>query len=420
MVPHFILFSFCFATSMGFKFSHTTGNATVGTPFALTWYLDHSDDPDSLQLQQRLTSQNPGDGRPINFPFPDNGTSSGTVLVTFEVPGDHLVEVFQGDDEPPIATSNTIGVNSSESGTDPSSVSSSVSSTTSTSGASTSSANSSPGDPVPLSTSSTIPTSSNGMMSSTDQYTTSISLTYTQNVTMTTRPVVSTAPVTETTGLTSQLPSQPFVSPPSNESMTSSAAGSSSKTVRIVGATIGSFVFLLLLLVALMYTLRRRQWHHKQYPAIFHRDRMVRKRSNASFSPLTPTAKNPETYTNSVDVEKYASCNSTYKEDLAPSPQPQQGCLEYSLPAPLAPRSETPSPIPAHTDRQMEIYDVLVKKNTDLIKLKTELRRGGDVQEEIERLKATIKGLEEVLVSPWALGYTNEIPNEVSRVLVPN
>lgn len=147
---------------------------------------------------------------------------------------------------------------------------------------------------------------------------------------------------------------------------------------------------------------------------------MVRKRSNSSFSPLTPTTKDPETYTNSADVEKHASCGSTYKDDLAPSPQPQKGSLEYSLPAPLAPRSETPSPIPAHTDRQMEIYDVLVKKNTDLIRLKTELRRGGDVQEEIEGLKATIKGLEEALVSPWALGYADEMPNEVSRALIPN
>ncbi len=129
---------------------------------------------------------------------------------------------------------------------------------------------------------------------------------------------------------------------------------------------------------------------------------MVRKRSNASFSPLTPTAKDPDTYTNFADAEKHASYSSTDKEDIPPSPQPQKDCLEYSLPAPLAPRSETPSPIPAHTDRQMEIYDVLVKKNTDLIRLKTELRRGGDVQEEIEGLKATIRGLEEVLVSPWA------------------
>ncbi len=147
---------------------------------------------------------------------------------------------------------------------------------------------------------------------------------------------------------------------------------------------------------------------------------MVRKRSNASFSPLTPTAKDPDTYTNFADAEKHASYSSTDKEDIPPSPQPQKDCLEYSLPAPLAPRSETPSPIPAHTDRQMEIYDVLVKKNTDLIRLKTELRRGGDVQEEIEGLKATIRGLEEVLVSPWALGYTDEMPYEASRALVPN
>ncbi|KAK0471518.1 hypothetical protein IW261DRAFT_895100 [Armillaria novae-zelandiae] len=202
--------------------------------------------------------------------------------------------------------------------------------------------------------------------------------------------------------------------------MPSSAPGSPSKTLRIVGAAVGSFVFLLLLLAALIYTLRRRRWHRKQYPALFHRDRMVRKRSNASFSPLTPTAKDPETYTSSADVEKRASRSSTYKADLAPSPQPQEGCLEYSLPAPLAPRSETPSPIPTHTDRQMEISDVLVKKNTDLIRLRTELRRGGDVQGKIEGLKATIKGLEDALASPWAFGYTDEMPNKVPRALVPN
>ncbi len=80
-------FSFCVATSIGFKFGDITANATAGAPFTLTWYLDQGDNPDKLYLKQRLTSQNPGDGRNIPFSFPNNGTRNGTVTFTFEVPG---------------------------------------------------------------------------------------------------------------------------------------------------------------------------------------------------------------------------------------------------------------------------------------------------------------------------------------------
>ncbi|SJL14928.1 uncharacterized protein ARMOST_18404 [Armillaria ostoyae] len=413
-------FCFCFATSIGFKFGDISTNAIVGTPFTLTWHLDQGEDPDKLHLQQRLKSQNSGEGKTLNFSFPTNGTRSGTVPVTFALSGEHLVQVFEDNPGSPNATSGTIVVSSPESGSRPSSITTSVALSTSVSILPTATSS------VPSASTTSQDTTYEPSLASSSSQTTGTSLdaggiptstVFTSNfrtatsATSSFNTIVTTSPRPNSSGTTTTYVSSVSVSP---------AIGSPSKTPLIVGATVGSFVFLLLLLAALVYTLHRRQWHRNKYPAIFHRDRMVRKRSNASFSPLTPTAKDPDTYTNFADVEKHASDSSTDKEDLAPSPQPQKDCLEYSLPAPLAPRSETPSPIPAHTDRQMEIYDVLVKKNTDLIRLKTELRRGGDVQEEIEGLKATITRLEEALVLPWALGYTDEMPYEVSRVLVEN
>ncbi|KAK0432450.1 hypothetical protein EV421DRAFT_1502098 [Armillaria borealis] len=428
MLVQFILFSFCFAASAGFYFDSIEGNATVGSPVTLTWHLNQDDDPDNLHLERRsLPYQQSGQGENIHFEFPDNGTNDGTLMVNFPSPGDYLIEVFNSNNGPPIYTSFKIGVSSSGYGSNPSSISASASASTSvlTPAAVTSSVvqissaspSSSSGNSFTISTSFEV--KMGGVISDSIAMQPVLSTTA-QPMTPTTSPFNTTVITTTKPGSTTTYESSVSPSSSSKENTGSSAIGSPSKIPLIVGATVGSFFFLLLLLVALVYTLRRRKWHRKKYPAIFHRDRMVRKRSNASFSPLTPTAKDPDTYTNSADAEKHASYSSTYKEDLAPSPQPQQGCLEYSLPAPLAPRSETPSPIPAHTDRQMEIYDVLVKKNTDLIRLKTELRRGGDVQEEIEGLKATIRGLEEVLVSPWALGYTDEIPYEASRAPVPN
>ncbi len=80
-------FCFCFATSIGFKFGDISANAIVGTPFTLTWYLDQGDDPDKLQLEQRLKSQNSCEGKIPNFSFPTNGTHGGTVPVTFALSG---------------------------------------------------------------------------------------------------------------------------------------------------------------------------------------------------------------------------------------------------------------------------------------------------------------------------------------------
>ncbi len=80
-------FGFCVAPSIGFKFGDITANATAGAPFTLTWYLDQGDNPGKLYLKQRLTSQNSGDGRNIPFSPPSNGTRSGIVTFTFEVPG---------------------------------------------------------------------------------------------------------------------------------------------------------------------------------------------------------------------------------------------------------------------------------------------------------------------------------------------
>ncbi|PBK85899.1 hypothetical protein ARMGADRAFT_1017681 [Armillaria gallica] len=436
MLLQFILFCFCFATSNGFHFDPIEGNATVGTPFALTWHLDQGEKPDKIHLERRnLQSQQWGKGDNILFQFPDNGTLDGTLMVNFPSPGNYLIEVFEGDNKSPAGGgSGTIGVSSSpDSGTNSGSISTSTpvittvpvitTSSSSVLSAASTSQGTSYGDPLTSTVSYTEPTPESSATS-----------VYATNVTSASTPSTSTHSGMETamknksawlsqtqpessSGSQTRSVSSVSASSTSKQNMTSSALPS--KTPLIVGVTVGSFVFLLLLLAALVYTLHRRQWHRKRYPAIFHRDRMIRRRSNTSFSPLTPTAKDSDTYTNFADVEKHTSYSSTYKEDPPPSPQPQQGCLEYSLPAPLAPRSETPSPIPAHTDRQMEIYDVLVKKNTDLIRLKTELRRGGDVEEEIEGLKATITRLEEALVSPWALGYTDEMPYEGLRALFP-
>ncbi|KAK0472938.1 hypothetical protein IW261DRAFT_1660035 [Armillaria novae-zelandiae] len=112
MLLYFFLFGFGFSTSAGFMFGAITENATVGTPFPLAWYLDQGDVPDKLQLQERLTTQNAGDGNPIPFSFPNNGTLSGTVAVTFAVPGFHFAIAFHDDAKSPIASSETIGVSS--------------------------------------------------------------------------------------------------------------------------------------------------------------------------------------------------------------------------------------------------------------------------------------------------------------------
>ncbi|KAK0472973.1 hypothetical protein IW261DRAFT_1611350 [Armillaria novae-zelandiae] len=110
MFLYFFLFGFCFSTSAGFMFYAITENATVGTPFPLTWYLDKGDVPDKLQLQERLISQDLGDGQIVPISFPNNGTLSGTLSVTFAVPGDHFVEAFEDDPKSPIASSDVIDV----------------------------------------------------------------------------------------------------------------------------------------------------------------------------------------------------------------------------------------------------------------------------------------------------------------------
>ncbi|KAK0190167.1 hypothetical protein F5146DRAFT_1225080 [Armillaria mellea] len=424
MLLYFTAFWFSLAASNGFKFGPITGDATVGSPFTLAWTFDNNDDPHKVHLEQRLQSQNSGDGKTIPFSFP-NGTLNGTVPVIFAVPEVHLVEAFQDGHDSPVATSSQITVSSAESAPSTTSLTAFTTSSSSSSGDSappTSSSitsadyNSAPSNSL-AGSSGTNPTTS-AMTNGTTTSASGANSNPSQYNVFTALAVPGITKTTESTALQSHTSASPSYN--SNTSKSSSTSGSLSRTLRIVGATVGGFVFLLLLLAALVYILRRRSLRRKRYPTLFHRDRMVRKRSNASFSPLTPTKKDPETYTNFADVKKLASYSSRYKEELAPSPPPQEGCLEYSLPAPLGPRAETPSPIPAHTDRQMEIYDVLVKKNTDLIRLKTELRRGGDVKEEIEELKATIGGLEEALASPWALGYTDEMPYEVSRAMVPN
>ncbi|KAK0445291.1 uncharacterized protein EV420DRAFT_970502 [Desarmillaria tabescens] len=156
--------------------------------------------------------------------------------------------------------------------------------------------------------------------------------------------------VTILTNLTSQSTSHPPVSS-TNENSTSSATNSSqSKIIPIIGATVGSFVFLLLLLCALVYILHRRQQKRK-YPAIFHRDMMVRQKRSESNLPLTPTVKDSDAYTNFGDAEKHTSYGSMDKEDIALSPKDY---LEYSLPVPtawLGNRSEILSPARAHANR---------------------------------------------------------------------
>ncbi len=142
-------FCFSFATSNGFHFGPIEGNATVGTPFALTWHLDQGEKPDEIHLERRnLPSQQSGEGDSI--PFPNNGTRDGTLMVNFPSPGcvrnltteprisysnlsssyhrNYLIEVFKGDSKSPTGgSSDTIGVSSSpDSGTNSSSISAST------------------------------------------------------------------------------------------------------------------------------------------------------------------------------------------------------------------------------------------------------------------------------------------------------
>ncbi|KAK0440442.1 uncharacterized protein EV420DRAFT_1131881 [Desarmillaria tabescens] len=407
-----ILFSFHFALSAGFSFDSVEGNlnATVGIPFPLAWHTDG--DQEVSHFEQTNSSQSSGQGVKIQ---PDNNaTHSGTVTLNFPSPGGYTIEAIDnkgsnmGGSPPILAINPDAGNNislrpsSTASSTSTAAVTTSLSSTDQASSSSASS--SSLGGSTVQSSSHDAESSFNAGSPST----TNIALTSSSDLSYASDAV---SPTSSESPLSSSSSSNP------NVTSSATSSGSLSETPKIVGATVGSFVFLLLLLGALVYTLLRRQ-HRRKYRGTFHRDRMVRKHSNASFSPLTPTAKDSNTYTNFADIEKRASGSSIETEDTATGPDPKKECSEYSLPALPGNRSETPSPVLAHTDRQMELHDILVKQQTELIRLKTELRRGGDAQEEIDALKARIVGLEDALVSPWALRYTDDVPVEVSRVLV--
>ncbi|KAK0190168.1 hypothetical protein F5146DRAFT_1122507 [Armillaria mellea] len=114
MLLYFVVFGFCFATSIGLKFDDITANATVGVPFTLTWHLDQGEDPYKVQFEQRLTSQNTGNGTALSFSFPS--FRDGTVPITFLAPGEHIVEAFTDDSASPIGSSNKITVSSLISG----------------------------------------------------------------------------------------------------------------------------------------------------------------------------------------------------------------------------------------------------------------------------------------------------------------
>ncbi|KAK0190170.1 hypothetical protein F5146DRAFT_653570 [Armillaria mellea] len=115
MLLRSILFCVWLTASNGFMFGPITGDATVGSPFPLTWYFSNGEDSLNFYLEQRLVSQNSGDGTTIPFSFPNNSTLNGTVLVTFAAPGDHLVEAFQDGQDSPVAISEKIGVSNAES-----------------------------------------------------------------------------------------------------------------------------------------------------------------------------------------------------------------------------------------------------------------------------------------------------------------
>ncbi|KAK0209884.1 hypothetical protein IW262DRAFT_1301937 [Armillaria fumosa] len=111
------------------KLGEITGNAAIGMPFTVSWYLEQGDDPDKLHLEQRLTSQNPGDGKVISFSFPNNGIRGGTVAFVFATPEcvsflqhrNHVVEAFDDSTGSIIVTSDAIAV--SGPGTNTSSIS---------------------------------------------------------------------------------------------------------------------------------------------------------------------------------------------------------------------------------------------------------------------------------------------------------
>ncbi|KAK0226784.1 hypothetical protein EDD85DRAFT_958545 [Armillaria nabsnona] len=226
MLLHFILFGFCIATSIGFRFGDIRANAIVGTPFTLTWYLDQGDDPDKLHLEHRLTSENPGDGTNLSFSFPNDGTRNGTVPATFKWHGDHIVDAFQVDTKSPIASSDTITVSKFDSGTNPSSISAPATSvpitTTNTSSA------------VPISSNS--PSSSNGDSSTVSSFGTTGSLT--------TDGILTTNSTTSST--------------PNNSNLHKTKQMST-----IIGAVIGVVIFLLLLALGVVhhYRVHRNRGH---------------------------------------------------------------------------------------------------------------------------------------------------------------
>ncbi|KAG7439441.1 uncharacterized protein BT62DRAFT_938995 [Guyanagaster necrorhizus] len=348
-----------FIISNGFSFDKISGNVTAGTLIELHWNLDSNSDTEELIFERRnLISQSSGQGDYINT-VPNQ--TNGTLNVTFPSPGKFLIEVVNKKTQSVRASSNTFYA-APRAETSPSSI---------------------------------VSPSSQGKTGS--------------------RASPSSGSAPANGSVLSQTKTASFLSPSSSSphSETSSALSSQSRILEIVGAAVGTFVFLLVLLGTLIYTLHRRQ-RGKRYPAIFHRDMMVRKRSNPSLSPLTPTTKDSDTYSNDNlgKDTSYNSRNAPDRDDLA------KGFSEYSLPAPLGNRPETPSPVSAYTDRQMELHDVVVKLKMELIRLKTELRRGGDVKAEIDAVKRKITGLEDSFESAWALEHTHDIPINVSNMLI--
>ncbi|PBK79543.1 hypothetical protein ARMGADRAFT_1093025 [Armillaria gallica] len=222
MLLHFVLFCFCFATSTGFLFDGIKGSATVGAPFSLTWHLDQDDDPNKLVVERRnLQNQNSGQGNNIPFSFPNNGVLDGAMVVTFPLPGDYSIEVFNNSTKSLVATSDIIPVSSP--GINPDSITASVS--VSTSG------------PIPTATTSSVmPISS-----------TSSSSGYGDSSTMSSFATAMSGSTTDGTSTTTSTPS----STPNN-----SNSHKTKQMSTITGAVIGVMISLLLLALGVLHYYR--------------------------------------------------------------------------------------------------------------------------------------------------------------------
>ncbi|PBK80081.1 hypothetical protein ARMGADRAFT_1092552 [Armillaria gallica] len=285
-----------FTTTYGFTFDDPPGSLIAGIPTVLTWHRN-SDDPNDIYFERRnVVSQSSGNGDSVPSSS-DTTQPQGTLTVTFPSAGRYVIEVLENQTDDVIGSSHSLTVVSQVQDIEsiismtgvPSFTNRPVSATT-TSSLITSALT----GPSPQTT------SSSGIISKHSAYE---SITATVNgviqdfspryhVTSAPSPTASSAreqnssvydPVISTP---SANPAPSTSSPPSRSESPGSNSNRHHQLSIIIGATIGSLVFLLLLLgIAIFLFMRKRVPHYLQSIVSFSPDDEGK---SQSISPVFP------------------------------------------------------------------------------------------------------------------------------------